>query len=62
MNAILQQKLLHHLGLVSSFCVHLVISYLINLGSVIGYLLYYYVSEIFQTHPDPILIDKIIFY
>ena len=37
----------------SNFSVRSVIGYLINLGSGIGNLLYYYVSEIFRTRPDP---------
>ena len=37
----------------SNFSVRSVIGYLINLGSGIGNLLYYYVSEIFRPRPDP---------
>ena len=37
----------------SNFSIRSVIGYLINLGSGIGNLLYYYVSEIFRTRPDP---------
>ena len=37
----------------SNFSVRSVIGYLINLGSGIGNLLYYYISEIFRPRPDP---------
>ena len=37
----------------SNFSVRSVIGYLINLGSGIGNLLYYYISEMFRPCPDP---------
>ena len=36
-----------------NFSVRSVVGYLINLGAGIGNLLYYYISEIFRTRPDP---------